>query len=154
MFYITINRCIITIRINTALIDYLANIGNSIGLIKTQSVSLSRNIYNNLIANCKNKNFDPPFTTPCQGKQQLQRPLLAMRSKINISDILSYPSTCEGPADLQTNLVHNEPQNYFAKWSIMHWKIIRFVKRELQVYHACVFFSLKVQVTVAFRGCS
>lgn len=46
LFYITINRCIITIRINTALIDYLANIGNSIGLIKTQSVSLSQNMYN------------------------------------------------------------------------------------------------------------
>lgn len=69
MFYITINRCIITIRINTALIDYLANIGNSIGLIKTQSVSLSQNIYNNFIANCKKYNFDPPFTTPCQGRQ-------------------------------------------------------------------------------------
>lgn len=56
LFYITINRCIITIRINIALIDYLANIGNSIGLIKTQSVSLSQNIYN-IIANCKIKNF-------------------------------------------------------------------------------------------------
>lgn len=42
--YITINRCIITIRINTALIDYLANIRNSIGLIKTQSESLSQEI--------------------------------------------------------------------------------------------------------------
>lgn len=31
MFYITINRCIITIRINTALIDYLANIGIVLG---------------------------------------------------------------------------------------------------------------------------
>ena len=43
LLYSTMDRCVITIRINTALVDYLATIRISFGLIKTVTVSVLRN---------------------------------------------------------------------------------------------------------------